>query len=97
MRALFHGDKVLARASDSDHRGKREGQVVEILERSTTKIAGRLVVEDNLARVMPDDKRLKSDLIIPASELNGATHGQNCRGGHYAISNGTIAGCWKSQ
>jgi len=46
MRALFHGDRVLVKPSDRDYRGRTEAYVVEILERCTTHIAGRLLKEN---------------------------------------------------
>jgi ribonuclease R len=35
MRALFHGDRVLVRITGLDRRGRREGDVVEVLKRNT--------------------------------------------------------------
>ncbi len=77
MRALFHGDKVLVCLVDSgDQRGRKEAKVVEITERHTKTVAGRLSITAGLAHVVPDDKRLSSDLIIPKDALSGATDGQ---------------------
>ncbi|MFW5724693.1 MAG: ribonuclease R, partial [Halochromatium sp.] len=58
MRALFHGDRIVARVTGKDRRGRLEGAVVEILERSTTSVVGRLYSESGVGFVVPDNKRL---------------------------------------
>jgi ribonuclease R len=40
MRGLFHGDRVVARVTGRDRRGRLEGSVVEMLERSTRSVVG---------------------------------------------------------
>jgi len=41
MRLVFSGDRVLARISTVDSRGRREAVIVEVLERRTTEVVGR--------------------------------------------------------
>ncbi|MCG6900069.1 MAG: ribonuclease R [Gammaproteobacteria bacterium] len=76
MRALFHGDRVLARITGLDRRGRREGDVVEVLKRNTHTVVGRFYNEKGVQFVTPDNKRLPMDIPVPAGESNGATHGQ---------------------
>ncbi len=76
MRALFHGDRIVARVTGKDRRGRLEGAVVEILERSTTSVVGRLYSESGVGFVVPDNKRLTHDVIIPSDRLGGAEQGQ---------------------
>ncbi len=76
MRALFHGDRVVARVTGKDRRGRLEGAVVEILERSTKSVVGRLYSESGVGFVVPDNKRLTHDVIIPSDRLGGADQGQ---------------------
>ncbi|VAX07804.1 3'-to-5' exoribonuclease RNase R [hydrothermal vent metagenome] len=76
MRALFHGDRVVAHVSGIDRRGRREGAVVEVLERNTHQIVGRLLIEGGIAVVTPDSKRITHDILIPAEELADAREGQ---------------------
>jgi ribonuclease R len=42
MRAVFDGDLVLARIAGIDARNRREGAIVEVLERNTHQVVGRL-------------------------------------------------------
>ncbi|NEV62507.1 ribonuclease R [Thiorhodococcus minor] len=76
MRALFHGDRVVVRVSGRDRRGRLEGAVVEILERNTRSVVGRLYQESGVGFVAPDNKRLTHDIIIPSDRINGAEQGQ---------------------
>jgi ribonuclease R len=45
MRFVFHGDRVLARVASIDSRGRREGMIVEVLERNTQQLVGRFYTE----------------------------------------------------
>ncbi|MGE5155516.1 MAG: ribonuclease R [Bdellovibrio bacteriovorus] len=76
MKALFHGDRVVVRVSGRDRRGRLEGAVVEILERNTRSVVGRLYEESGVGFVVPDNKRLAHDIVIPSDRLGGASRGQ---------------------
>lgn len=76
MRAVFHGDRVMARVVGVDRRGRREGAVVEVLERNTHRIVGRIYFENGISFVVPDHKRFTQDILIPPEEVGGARHGQ---------------------
>jgi len=76
LRAVMHGDRVVARVTGLDRRGRREGAVVEVLERATRQVVGRLRRERDIAFVQPEDRRLSQDVLIPADGLGGAGDGQ---------------------
>ncbi len=76
MKSLFHGDRVVVRVSGRDRRGRLEGSLVEVLERNTRSVVGRLYQESGVGFVAPDNKRLAQDIIIPSDRLGGATQGQ---------------------
>lgn len=76
MRVLLHGDRAVVRVVGVDRRGRKEAAVVEVLERANHQIAGRLYLESGLGFVVPDNKRLQQDIVIPSSDLLGAEHGQ---------------------
>lgn len=76
MRSLFNGDIVLVRIADTQYRGKREGIVVEILERNTQTLVGRYFEERNIAFVEPDSKHIPQDILIQPGEQGSAKHGQ---------------------
>lgn len=76
MRNVFHGDRVLARVTNIDSRGRREGLIVEILEHNTRQIVGRLYTESGIAFVEASNKRVTQEVLIPPDAMNGATNGQ---------------------
>ena len=65
MRQVFNGDRVLAAVSGVDRRGRKEGQIVEVIERAHEQIVGRFVTEGGVASVVPDEPKLTHDVLIP--------------------------------
>jgi len=76
MRQLIHGDRVVARVSGIDKKGRREGRVVEVLERNTTRIVGRFFVDIGVGFVTPDNKRITHDVVVPKEHQGQAQDGQ---------------------
>jgi ribonuclease R len=76
MRAVLHRDRVKARIVRLDRRGRPEGRVTEILERSSTPIIGRLLQEGGVWLVAPEDKRYGQDVLIPKGATAQAKPGQ---------------------
>lgn len=76
MRKVFHGDRVLASITGMDRRGRREGSIVEVLERRLTRLVGRYDERLGLGHVTPDDKRVLQDVMIPPAAREGARPGQ---------------------
>jgi len=76
MRALMHGDRIVARVTGVDRRGRREGAIAEILERANSTVVGRLVAESGVTVLVPDNKRIIQDVLIPNDKLEGARDGQ---------------------
>ena len=76
MRMLLHGDRAVVRVVGVDQRGRKEGAVVEVLERANHQVVGRLYLETGVGFVVPDNKRINQDIVIPAQDLNDAGHGQ---------------------
>jgi len=76
MRALMHGDRAVVRVTGVDHRGRREGAMVEVLERANRNVVGRLYMEGGVGFVVPDNKRLAKEIVVPQFGLEGAAQGQ---------------------
>ncbi len=72
MRGVLHGDRVLGRVMGVDHRGRREGAIIEILERGSEQVVGRIRVEDGVGVLTPDNKRIAHDILIPPDGLGDA-------------------------
>ena len=76
MKKVLHGDRVLARESGVDRRGRPEGTIVEVLERANRKVVGRLINEHGVHVVAAENKRISQDILIAADSLGGARAGQ---------------------
>jgi ribonuclease R len=76
MRAVLHKDRVKARIVRVDRKGRPEGRVTEILERSGAPIIGRLLQESGVWLVAPEDKRYGQDVLIPKGATGSAKPGQ---------------------
>ncbi len=76
MRAVLHKDRVKACIVRYDRRGRPEGRVTEILARSGSPIIGRLLHENGVWLVAPEDKRYGQDVLIPKGATGTAQPGQ---------------------
>lgn len=76
MRAVMHRDRVKVRVVRFDRKGRPEGLVLDILERRSTRIIGRLLHEGGMWLVAPEDRRYGQDVIVSAKALGGAQPGQ---------------------
>lgn len=76
MRQVYDGDRVLAAVIGVDARNRKQGQIVEVLERAHDRIVGRLVIEGGAAFVVPDDPKLVHDVVIPQVTASGAAPGK---------------------
>ncbi|MBN2854609.1 MAG: ribonuclease R [Halothiobacillaceae bacterium] len=79
MRALLNGDRAVVQVTGLDRRGRREGNLVEVIERANAEIVGRIVLEAGIAFVVPDHARMTQDVLIPMTDLHGARDGQIVR------------------
>jgi len=77
MQKVFHGDVVEVILVDrTDRKGRKEVKIIEVIEPRKAGIVGRFFVENNVAIVVPDDQRIKQDILINPDEKLGARHGQ---------------------
>ncbi len=76
MRTLMHGDRAVVRPAGKSKRGKLMGKLVEIIERGNKQIVGRYYKESGLGFVVPDNKRLNQDVMIPEDDAMQAKSGQ---------------------
>ncbi|HYN54060.1 MAG TPA: ribonuclease R [Methylotenera sp.] len=65
MAQVMHGDRAMVRMSGLDRRGRPEGKIVEVLERCTQKLVGRVIRTSGVTIVAAEDKRINQDILIP--------------------------------
>lgn len=72
----MNGDKVLCKVTKGGEEGKRrEGVVIKVVERAHTQIIGTFQKNQRFGFVIPDDKKINSDVFISASNSMGANSG----------------------
>ncbi|MCB5184142.1 ribonuclease R [Methylobacillus gramineus] len=76
MSQVMHGDRVMVRPAGQDRRGRPEGKIVEVLERSTKTLVGRVISSHGVTIVAAEDKRVNQDILIPYHLDMGAKDGQ---------------------
>ena len=76
MREVMHGDRVAARIEGTRFRGRPQGTIVEVLERRTREVVGRLHVDAGIAFVVADNPRITQRVLVPEAQLGGAEPGQ---------------------
>ncbi len=76
MNHAFNGDTVKVKIVNTRKDGKKEGEVVEIIERGKKHFVGVLDVSDKYAFLVPDDQRMSVDFYIPMNKLNGGKKGE---------------------
>ena len=59
-----------------DRRGRREAAIAEVLERRRPRLVGRFDERRGLGIVIPDDRRLSQEVLIPPDQRGGAAAGQ---------------------
>ncbi len=76
MNPLLHNDRALVRVAGVDKKGRREGAVVEILQRNTHQVVGRLYKEDGFIYVVPDNKNIAQTILVQKGGVGKAKQGQ---------------------
>lgn len=76
MRKVLHGDRVLARVTGIDRRGRQEGSIVEVVKHVHETVVGRYLNENNVGFVRAQDSRISQDIMVPAGDEGSARDGQ---------------------
>ncbi len=76
MRLVLSGDRAVARIAGVDQRGRKEGSIIEVLERAHKTVVGRYVSENHVGFLVPSDKRITQDILIPRDGAGTAQSGQ---------------------
>ncbi|WP_461204597.1 ribonuclease R [Clostridium sp. DL1XJH146] len=73
MNGAMNGDKVLAKVTKEENRGKkREGEIVRVVERANNNVIGVYEESQNFGFVIPEEKKISKDIFIPKGDTNGA-------------------------
>lgn len=64
MQKVLNGDRVRVRITGTDRKGRPEGTIVEVVSRVNSHIIGRLINENGVWLVVPEDKRIVQDIVL---------------------------------
>jgi ribonuclease R len=76
MRQVLHGDRASVKVTGRDQRGRPVGEIVDILERGNRRVVGRLHAEHGVLFLVPEDRRIAQDILVPPAEAGKARAGQ---------------------
>ena len=76
LRQALHGDTVKVHVYERKKGKKREGEIIEILQRAKTDFTGTIDVSQSYAFFLADDRKMLNDIFIPLDNLNGAKNGE---------------------
>jgi ribonuclease R len=75
LNQAMHGDRVVARI-ERTRDDRAEGRIVRILERGSSSIVGRFEIDESgLGYLVPFDRKMITDVMIPAEEREAAQPG----------------------
>ncbi len=72
----LHGDIVKVSLFPMRKGYKREGEIIEIVQRKKKQFVGTIEISKKFAFLIPDSNTMPVDIFIPLSHLNGARHGE---------------------
>jgi len=72
----FNGDRVKVRIRHTRKNGRREGQIVEIVERRQQVFVGTITMNESFAFFTPNSKKVPVDFYIKLKNLNEAKDGE---------------------
>jgi len=78
MRSLMHGDRALVNVVGLDYKGRREGALVEVLERNTKEVTGKFNYRKSqgISFVKPDNPRIFHTILVDNKKRHSAIDGQ---------------------
>lgn len=76
LRNALHGDTVKVHTYEKKRGRRKEGEVVEIIQRAKTEFTGILNVSNRFAFFIADNRKMLTDIFVPLEELNGAQDGE---------------------
>lgn len=70
MQKVMHNDKVQIRIVSTDKKGRSEGVIVSVVKRAHTHVVGRLINENGVWLIVPEDRRIVHDILVDGSPKN---------------------------
>ena len=79
MRRVLNNDRAVVCLTGLDHRNRKKGRIVDVLERANSHLVGRLMADGGVHRVVADNKKIHMEILVPDSAVGEAKPGQIVR------------------
>ena len=76
MLKVMHGDKVVVKIYPGREKQRTDAVIVKVVKRAQRELVGRLVFENGLHLVVPEEKRINHDIVVSKNNLQTAKIGQ---------------------
>lgn len=76
MRLVFNDDRALVKEVGQDRKGRREGVIIEVIDRAHEILVGRYYNEAGLGRVVADNPKIPQEILITPGKQGEAKYGQ---------------------
>jgi len=76
MLKVMHGDQVIVKVHTGREKKRTDAVIVEVVKRAQQDLVGRLVFENGLYIVVPEEKRINHDIVVSKNNLKTAKIGQ---------------------
>jgi len=80
MSKVVHGDTVKAEVFRSKGKRKKEGRIIEIVNRDKRRFVGTIEIQKKYAFLTPDDPKIGVDIFIPKGKIKNANSGDKVIG-----------------
>ena len=76
MLKVMHGDQVVVKIYPKREKQRTDAVILEVVKRAQQDLVGRLVFENGLYLVVPEEKRINHDIVVSKNNLQTAKIGQ---------------------
>jgi len=76
MLKVMHGDQVVVKINPGREKQRTDAVILEVVKRAQRDLVGRLVFENGLYLVVPEEKRINHDIVVSKNNLQTAKIGQ---------------------
>lgn len=75
LNGAIHGDTVIVEVLGRKEKNKLEGRILKIIDRNLCKVVGEITKQNGKFTIIPDEDRLKINVVIDDDSIHGAVEG----------------------
>ncbi|MCK5881096.1 MAG: ribonuclease R [Sinobacterium sp.] len=74
MRKVFDGDIALVAITHKGRNGKLEGEIIQVTQRNTEKVVGKLLIDERRTRIIPENPKFQHSITLDENNALQANH-----------------------